>query len=299
MFSKFLKPVLSLMAVVVVGFGLWSCSNDEHTNQKNSNADLLEKLHEYNQYDLSNLNYREGCSGFWDCLGHVTAVAGADIVGAATGVVAVKEAALVLGATTGGTGGAILVAGAGVVAGAGASYVAHKELKSIQSTPPTTPQARYGNLSIRVPVEFEYLSNVGIEHNTVIHNSFFNNEPLDNYYRSINLTENQKDVLNSEKMLEAIAIIDEGSAEYVINNFDYRNYTQKMVNEGLFTTNLKNVMDLFLQKYLSCTQDVQIENTINFYIEQVATSNLSLTEKEALIGAFMVASQSPYYFLNE
>jgi|SRR5690606_12039706 hypothetical protein len=36
MLNKFLKPVLSLMAVVFVGFGLWSCSDNtaEDTNKK-------------------------------------------------------------------------------------------------------------------------------------------------------------------------------------------------------------------------------------------------------------------------
>lgn len=38
MFSKFLKPVLSLMAVVLVGFGLWSCSNEDNSSVEQTGA---------------------------------------------------------------------------------------------------------------------------------------------------------------------------------------------------------------------------------------------------------------------
>ena len=74
-------------------------------------------------------SYAEKCSGFWNCLGHVTKVAGADLIGAAAGVKAVKEVATVLNVATGGTGGTAVVVAGGVIAGEGGFLCSSKNSK--------------------------------------------------------------------------------------------------------------------------------------------------------------------------
>lgn len=272
-----------------------SCTNEEKpvALAKNSSAVLLKNLSNYNDLTVGNL-YQSKCSGWLDCLGSVVVVAGADILGAATGVVAVKEAALILGATTGGTGGVALVVGAGVVVGAGASVAAAQTIKSSKDL---GGDIRFGNLTINLPNEFQYLSEVGIEHNMVI-NDIFNNRPINVYYDYKKFSEQQMDVLDSEILAESIAKINTISTNYGVNEFNYLKLNDDMFEAGFLTKNMKDVLDLFMKEYTSILDDDDIENVVNFYINEVAKSNLNETEKQGLIAAFMVASQSPYYLLK-
>lgn len=237
-------------------------------------------------------SYAEKCSGFWNCLGHVTKVAGADLIGAAAGVKAVKEVATVLNVATGGTGGTAVVVAGGVIAGAGASYAAARTVNQ-EHTPDSL---KYGYLQITIPEDFLYLSNIGIEHNDVLHNNFFYNSSLTEYTQNLSLE--QAEVIYSEQMQEARNIINSLSAEYVSSGFDYQTFTTNLYENNFLSSDLKDILNLFLEVYYSCESEEEITEIINYYMSEISIFELDLTDKEALISAFMVASESPFYFLN-
>lgn len=97
-------------------------------------------------------------------------------------------------------------------------------------------------------------------------------------------------------MNDGKVIINNLSVEYVRNDFNFHQFTQELVSHKLFTSNMKTVMDLFLEEYTSTANPSEIEPIINFYINEVANSEMTELEKKALISSFMVASESPFYF---
>ncbi|WP_395043554.1 hypothetical protein [Flavobacterium sp.] len=282
---------MAIFTIIIAFSTFTSCSNDN--NKINEEENLMRNLRTYNiSNENSSFSTSKKCVGFWNCLGYVAQVAGADIIGAGTGVVVVKEAAAALGAVSGGTGAVVLMVGSGVICGAGASYAAARTA----DTDYTKPNVEYGNLQIEIPAEFSSFENIGIRHNNVIHNNFFNGESIENFYNTF--TNEERHILKSELVINANEKLKLASANYVSSNFDYKTLTQKMVNEGYYTINMKLVSDLFLERYFECSENIDMENTINFYIDQVSKSNLTETEKQALIASFIVASQSPYYLLD-
>ena len=258
-----------------------------------SDAALLAKLTNYNQQHTNAPSAR--CSGFWSCLGYVASVAGADIIGAGTGIITVKEAAAAIGVATGGTGAVATMVGAGVITGAGASYAAARTASSTYTPDPL----KYGNLEILLPEEFSYLSTVGVEHNDVIHNNFYHEEPIATYYEQKGLNEEQVSVLESDIMKNAQAQLQEASKEYTASNFDFKTLSQRLLDQKLVSTSVKDVLDLFMERYTICETKDEMQEVINYYIATVRDSELGTDDKEALMASFMVASQSPFYFLSE
>jgi hypothetical protein len=303
-----MKKVFFMLTVVAL---ISSCSkqNEELTIATNGNdIKLLTSLISYNK--KNNVLQVVDCEGFWDCLGHVTAVAGADIAGAGAGVVGVAGSATALNIATGGTAGTVVLIGAGAISGAGASYLAHKTIKALVPAKAAVglvnanfsyieynASYKFGNLDIVIPTSYRYLENVGKHHNMVIHNSFFNNEPLSSYYNYLNLNLSQRQLFQSENFRKINNKIEQASIIFAENNFDYKEFTQTMVDKKLFTKNMKDVLDLFLTSYIGSTDFGKIERLINFYIIEVSNSQLNELEKQALITSFIVASQSPFYML--
>lgn len=113
------------------------------------------------------------CDDFWswDCWGNMTAIASADILGAAGGVVVVAEAEAYLNIATGGTAGTIVLVGAGVICGAGASYAAAN--CSLVAWPFDPTIIGMGDITVELSEEYKSFSTVGIQHNEMIHNYFF------------------------------------------------------------------------------------------------------------------------------
>lgn len=294
---KKIKTAAVVILTLVLGFGsLLSCSNEETatTATPKKQSKLISELAAYNQTAQSTAFSKRKCSGFWGCLGYVSQVAGADIIGAATGVVGVSQSAAALGVATGGTGAVVVMAGAGVVCGGGASYAAARTYDPHY----VKDNLEYGTQAIEVPEEFQGLSNVGINHNTVLHNNFFNGESLDSYYNA-NFDIKQIELLKSDYMKEVNKEVTAASVDYAKNNFDYKGFTQRMVDQKYFTEDMKSVMGLFLEKYVTCKEDLELEETINYYIQAVSKSGLTTVEKQALIASFMVASESPFYFYKD
>jgi hypothetical protein len=283
-------PLLLLFTLIVA-----SCSKKQ-TETRPSQPNTAELLNNLSSFNKSKINSRgatlRACSGFWSCLGQAAKVAGADIAGVASGVVAVKEIAGAFGLATGGTGAAVVMITGGAIAGAGASYAA--AFTAVADTPTVH---KYGNLTINAQ-QFTYLSPIGVDHNTVIHDNFYYGAPLQEFYNVKGLSDIEKKVVESPAMSTVKAKLRTAGEEYTSTNFDFGKLTQRLQNDGLINPEIKNVLDLFMEVYTTSENEEQMTATINYYISEVANSGLHDDDKEALVAAFVVASQSPFYFLD-
>ncbi|WP_149695007.1 hypothetical protein [Chitinophaga sp. CF418] len=272
---------------------LTSCS--KKTADTNSSPRRLTKAELY--ADLKAFNAAHGvrpeCSGFWSCLGKVAAVAGADITGAAAGVVGVSEAAGALGIATGGTGAVVVMAAGGAIAGGGASYAAAKAVY----TAVAPNENKYGDLNLDVPLEFHDLSDVGIKHNNAMYNIFFaGQEVTDSYYTgALGVGREYLPVLNNEIYQQRVAAASNLGRDYVSSGFDYAFLTNRAYETGLITDDMRQILYSFMEAYGT---GADMENVINHYISAVDQSELTDIERKALIAGFIVASESPYVFYN-
>lgn len=282
--------------ILIIGVIISGCSK-QHTETNTSQANTLELLNKLSTFNKSRASLngntlRGGCSGFWGCLGKVLAVAGADIAGAAAGIVGVKEAAGAVGIATGGTGAVVVMATAGAITGAGASYTA--AFTAVADTPNAH---KLGNLTIDAQ-QFNYLANTGIEHNFVIYDHFYNGGTLQEYYNTKGLSDLEKRAIESNLMRDVATKVNSASEEYTLSNFDFRKLSQRLVNDGLVNPEIKNVLDLFMDAYVVCDSEQAVGEVISYYMTEVVNSGLSSDDKEVLVGSLFVASQSPFFFLD-
>lgn len=287
------KIILGAVFLLISTTGIISCK--KQVELKPVKESLNSRLLTFNN-NLPVVSSKANCSGFWDCLGYAASIAGADIAGAAAGGVGVAELAGAVGVATGGTGAVVVIVGGAVITGAGASYAA-----GLESDPRfDRDNLSYGNLNIHVPAEFVELSNVGEDHNTVIHNYFVKSGNIDDYKKNL-FTPEQLAVFNSSSFTNMTNSINDASRRYVQNDFDVKTLTSDLVNAKTITTNMKDVLDLFLDRYVRVGSFQEIESLVNFYISEVSRSqSLTKIEKQSLICSFLVASESPFYlFENE
>ena len=282
-----------IMACLLTGMILTSCN--KNTADTNSSPRRLTKAELY--ADLKAFNAAHGvrpeCSGFWSCLGKVAAVAGADITGAAAGIVGVSEAAAALGIATGGTGAIVTMAAGGAISGGGASYAAAKAVY----TAVAPNEEKYGNLNLDIPLEFHPLSDVGIKHNNAMYNIFFGGQELNDSYYTGTLGVDRKylPVVNSEIYQQKVQVASDLGRDYVASGFDYAFLTNRAYETGLITDDMRQILYSFMEAYGT---GADMENVINHYISVVDRSELTDIERTALISGFIVASESPYVFYN-
>ncbi len=237
---------------------------------------------------------------FWDDLGTVLTVAGADIVGAGMGVWASKEIAGTVGLATGGAGGAAVCIAGGVIAGAGASVetVRHLSSENIDGfiSQGISHRTTIAQLDIEYPKEYNYLKNVGKEHNVMVINLMEGKR--DSEYKFKNPT--VESVLNSKWMKDMNIEIKSEVAKYVNNGLNIDQLTESVCEKGYITKNMALVYNLFFNIYNRSRNKKNIENIINYYMKMVTkTKILTPKEKEALIASLSVASESPFYWLNQ
>lgn len=278
----------------------FSCQKQELTTHKSithtpSNTTLVNNLSFYNSTHGNSLTARAACNGWWDCIGFSLGVAAGDIIGAGGTIQGSGIILTAAGITTGGAGGIALTVVVGAVGAAGGSYAAYKTMaptKLDQNAP------KLGPLNINKPATLSTVFfEVGVEHNMVLHNHFFNAVPLDEYYDHKGIVNRQElDLLHSAQVADLYNKISRAGSVYGRTG-DYRAMSQTLLNDHLITGKVKEVLDLFIEEYLTCTDFPQLEPLINYYMNQVdAAEDLSEDEKKALFGSFLVASQSPYYF---
>lgn len=244
-------------------------------------------------YENKDIHGKVACSRCWGGFLDFLTVAGADIVGAGAGAFAVKEVAAGVGIATGGVGGAVVIAGGAAIAGAGASVAANRELNKPANKSNSDYKLHIENLNIVYPEDFNYLSNCGKEHNIRVY-AIKNNKNV----KSKTYSENDE-IYNSKEWQELMTKIEEKSRIYRESG-DINELLSLLKEDSLISDNSSVIFELFFNIYNKSENSHNIEDITNFYIESVANEpSLSLKDKEALIAAFSVASESPYYWANQ
>lgn len=282
-----------IIGCLLTGMIFTSCN--KNTADTNSSPKRLTKIELYADLKAFNAAHavRPECSGFWSCLGKVVAVAGADITGAAAGVVGVSEAAAALGIATGGTGGVVVLAAGGAIAGGGASYAAAKAVYAAAAP----NDKKYGNINLNIPLEFSGLRDVGIKHNNAMYDVFFGGQELtDSYYTgTLRVSSEYLPIIHSEIYQQRLQAASNLGRDYVFSGFDYAFLTNEAYETGLITDDMRQILYSFMQAYGT---GADIESVIDHYITAVDQSELTGVERQALIAGFVVASESPYVFYN-
>lgn len=284
----------ALLSFVIVSSTFTGCSSEEKVsiNETGMTQDqLVQNLRAYNEANPP-LNPNR-CDGFWDCLGDVLVVAGADVAAGAAGAAASAEAAAFAGLVSGGTGAIIVVGGSAAIVGGGASVVVYREMdKEAKSTNSIIP----GRSNLVIPSQFSGYSQTGIDHNRITYNALAE-LPISEFYTHKNYTPKQIEIFESPQVLNAQSKLSQFASDYA-NDFDINNFTADCVGANLLTVAQKDILDVFFSRYYTCTTEGEIISMVNYYMDIVAKSSLSYVEKESLITGFLIAAESPFYWLD-
>lgn len=205
-----------------------------------SNVNIVEnKFSDDIQYRMNSPYFyesnKENISLGW---GRWLSIAGADIIGAGTGVWAVKEIGLAAGTFTGGTGTAIVYTVAGVVCGAGASYATSQNVR--RTTIPNFDSKIIGSPE----------KNIGQLHNLMLENCFFGNvsksDFLNSYFdkRAVDYVLNDKSnvtIINNINRLSSNYAKDFDVDKLLLNYFNLRYMSSEMKE---FFTSLFNELKI-------------------------------------------------------
>lgn len=169
-----------------------SCDKSEHVNDVSKTSELSTYKEDVNKTILifkglndsilnlpnysTNRIYTRGWGNFFN---KVIAIAGADLVGAAGGMAAVKEIAIAAGMATEGTGAAVVLAVGGAIGAASASELANKTMESsvsINDFTASTAINAYQEIKeipidyvkLNFPERFDYMNVMGGIHNAII-----------------------------------------------------------------------------------------------------------------------------------
>lgn len=312
--TKLKLSILTVLTLIITSSLFYSCSNEDSVGIENEKVDFLNELKAFNtNYQLTVIDVQENpillskgdddC-GFWCGLANVVVVAGADLAGAAAGVEAVATIAGAITAASGGTGapaGAAVVVGGAVVGAAAGSILAGREIiNSERSTTNYKKNDFFGkklfikNLNINYPTDYSFLKKVGKLHNLEI---YTHNNGLSQRNTEISDFETVK---NTEEWKIFIKKIENITQTYVNNNFNTTELTKLLFNDGLISKDIENVLNVFYNIYNNIQIDQNVQDIVNFYINAISNSTvLSYKDKVALISAFSVASESPYFWLNQ
>lgn len=258
-------------------------------NSQGQSSEIAYNMSQFNvkQHEASLKNLQE--RRWWQTVLNVITVVAADIGGAYAGAAGTIHVAGAIGLATGGVGVGIVAGVSAIIGGAGASNGAYH---SVFRGPAN--QVNYGNFTINLPREFMIYSQIGRQHNEVLHNNYFLGQNLSDYYNPL-LDDQQRAIIDRPEIQENFRFLAQLGSNYIQNgsNFDY--FTSELVSKNLMTTHGKTIMDSFIEKYKTCASPQDMESFINYSINEVYISNLDLKEKRSLIAAFIVAAESPFY----
>lgn len=316
------KNILIITLITIVSLVYISgCTNSESANSLYTpNPELSQKF--VNSLSDFNDSYRATigihpeklngskvkCEKCWGWLKKTLVVASADIVGAAAGVVLVKEAAALAGAATGGTGAAVVAGTAAVIAGAGASIAAADQLKEskiielpfederIHDDKRIHEDELVANLDIIYPEEFGKLSSVGADHNKLVYQYYSKSGTKSTELAVEQLSLEEKAIFESVEWERKVDEINSLVSNYVKSS-DIFELNESLLENGLLTSNTKLVLDKFYEIFLKSQNSHDIKTIVQFYIDAIAHEpSLPKDEKEALISALSVATESPYFW---
>lgn len=260
-----------------------SCSEDGSLGQK-SNAAHLALLQEYNRTYTAN---RPVQKGFWDGLGRVAAIAGADIIGAAAGVASTSKLAAAAAVATGGWGGIAVSAASGVICGGGASYFTHNQMKSFGSqdlgSVMYTPTI-FNNMDIgqyhNDMLEFHYFGETS--ERDVIH-LYYDAEVVDRY------------LFNNEDFVGVSNSINNCFINYS-NLSDADASINQLVNLELLSVPTAQVLKEFIFVLQQTENFDDVTSHLAYYDEVVAQSKLSDGDKKSIIASLSTARSSLNYW---
>jgi hypothetical protein len=278
------NSVLSLICLFIIT----SCSTD-NVNESNVDNQLQKQLLDFNNNLPKNDNnqYRWG----W---GRILAVAGADLIGAGTGVWAVKEIGAAAGTFTGGTGTAIVYAGAGIICGGGASYTASQNVHRMGTFSKTTNDEF--NIDIRFPENYSFYD-IGNKHNESLNLCFFGTTSTKDYL-SQNYTPEVINYMYNQPSWNTINEYVLNSANSYNQDFDYNKHLNKIYSDKYISENMYLTYQKFMDAYTKAQTEEEIENIINFYSESIANSKISEIEKIALLSSMSVSAKSTNYWYH-
>ena len=307
--------VLVILALFTTSSIFYSCSRDiENDAIERSKVEFLNELEFFNSnYQLNiidkqkkqSLHAKKKCN-WWCKLKNVLVVASYDIIGAGAGAAAVQVVAAGLGVATGGTGYAIVTGAAAIITGAGASIDAANSLEHMQLNEDDTggpiaakSSKTFGkkmiteNLDIRYPPQFDNLKDIGKLHNEEV-NTFYNKK------KSKLAKIKGNNILDSKEFIKINNEIKSSVKKYVANDFNTDGLISELLNKNLVSENMALVFNKFFKIYNNSEKRENIQDIVNFYISAIANTNvLSDADKTALISSFSVASESPFYWLNQ
>ncbi|GAA4273527.1 hypothetical protein U6A24_18850 [Aquimarina gracilis] len=327
--KKYISKSVSIMILSLFVLGHTSCEKEEVKDEPSQNSQelLLSKLNSFNKNYQQNvidkqpkqdLDLDKGC-GFWCKFGKVVVVAGADIVGAGAGAKAVQGVAAGVGLATGGTGYAVTVGVAATITGAAASIAAADKVnQSIALAPEEFGETLTISDAQPLPADFLILNDVGTNHNELIANYYKNIEPLKlksfngnslstyeallpqtNTLVSAEYLEQSSQILESPEFIALNNDIQNSVEKYVDGEFNMDSFIQDLSNKNHINEEMASIFEYFFDIYNNSENVNNVNDIADFYIEAVNSSNLSQSDKEALISAFSVATQSPTFWSNQ
>ena len=311
-----------MLSVIILG----SCDNKDGTKtdrkpvEYNSTISQLEQLNQslINSIDPQTRGFRDGLKRFF-------IVAGADIVGAGTGIWASKEIIAMTGASTGGTGAIVAGAVCGVIAGAGAScavleatplgvtdydgyldvnnlWQAYQEVIEMGVVVLSKDGAIDEDLSdvdgeiivakgvdINLPEGFGYLENIGILHNAVL-SQLKQTETTGSPTRSFD----PGVIDDGEKVEEDIYEL--------INTQEFKNTYSSIVQlipKVQDSNGVIDVEDYFVELSNDVYVDINVIRVYELFINLMNTYPSRLDDMETIINLYITAIQNSNDFNEE
>lgn len=286
----------------------FSCQNEDMSTKKNSDAELKLELSNFNsdfQYQTINNMSILGKKHWWDVVGQVCAIAGADAAGAGACVQGVQAVAGVIGAATEGTGYVIVSGGAAVVGAVGGSYAAyygfHHKMGNFNSENPIGESVVYD-----LPKEFSYINNYGVLHNKGLEEIYFTGDTYssDKEYNWImnNIpnasTIDMQKVYNSPELKKSLGQVKDISSNYALNNGDYKSLLNDYKSNKLMSQTTYDILNSFLEAQSKSLTFDDTKKITDFYINAINNSDIEKLDKQSIYSALAVYIQSYYYWTN-
>lgn len=302
------KNILKALGLVTI-LAFTNCSTDSLSNQdpiveKSADASTLKSnLSSFNKNFVYKKNNNLTGKKWWQYVGQASAIASGDAGGALGMAAGVQWLAGVVGAATAGTGYAVVSGVAGVIGAVGGSYAAYCSTGGHCKGTFNGTNAMGSSVIYDFPAEYDYIENFGILHNNALQNIYMSENNVDeltwisNNIPNVNEIDYQK-LYDSDEFKTLTSEIVEITEKYKISGYDINVLLSGYKDKNLITDNNFDIMTLYFKATSQVETFEDYKAITDYYVEQVNSSTLTQTEKEALYSAFAVSIQSYYYWLN-
>ncbi|HOF16433.1 MAG TPA: hypothetical protein PLF32_05825 [Bacteroidales bacterium] len=291
---KIYLMVLLTLSVIIINNGCTKEKEYDNCNLKNELIELNKKIYskmDQNPEQKSWESIKNKISNAANQIGKACAVAGADLVSAGAGAMAVKEIAIAAGVATGGSGAAVVVSVGAAIAGVGGSYATGKEV--YKSTPPSS-----GNSSISGAFVYD---ESGPIHNELLFEKY-NDENIDMvqwYYNRRSIPTTIDTVFYLSEWNQFTNFVTNSALIYATSECDIDALIISYQNSGYITNNMVDVYNSFFEIFITIDDFTSLNILVNDYVNYVQNSTfLNEDEKNALLISFSVAEYSPYFWMQ-